>query len=270
MNNCAVIGASGFLGRSIVSKLNSSGYKVWAVYRNSRAEQPPGCIPISILEMLSSPLSFDVIFFAAGSFASSHSELVELNCTLLTEIKSRFASARLVFVSSTSVYGKHESRIHENSAFNHPSIYGLSKLAGEFVASAANSYAIIRLTYLYGKGLDNRSFIPNMIGQAREQAKITLFGEGARAQDYLHVEDAASLCLKAMYTENGIFLGATGKSYSNLDVAKAVAGEIKDCTIEFTGTETGHSLYFDPGWTMRSCDWTPATDLRAVIKEMLA
>jgi nucleoside-diphosphate-sugar epimerase len=164
----------------------------------------------------------------------------------------------------------HEGTINEYSAFNAPSLYGRSKLAGEFVVSAAASFSILRLVYLYGSGLENGSFLPNIIKSAREKNKIILYGKGVRKQDYLHVDDAAQLCIKAMnFAENDIFLGASGCSYSNLDIAKIISSNIKGCIIEHLGIDNGNSFYFDPSITCQKLDWKPKADIVSEINKMI-
>ena len=271
MSHCSVIGASGFLGKAIVDKLVSLGHIVECVFNNHIPvinKSATACIYIE--DFLSGFSKTDFIFFAAGSFSNTHQQMISINCELLKKISDKYPNAKLIFISSVSVYGVHKTVITENSSYQLPTIYGLAKLAGEFIALAHKKYAIIRLTYIYGKGLNNNSFIPNIIKQAVGEKKIILYGNGEREQDYLHVDDAANLCIKTMDCNNGIFLGATGVSYSNLQIAEVVSSLVPDCIIEFTGVESGTSFYFDPSFTMEKSRWSPDAIIEDKIAEMLA
>lgn len=270
INSCAVIGANGFLGKVILEKLLVAGYTAYGVYHKDAANIPKNCNKISITSFVESPVSVDVIIFAAGSFSNTHQELVYLNCTLVKQITDQYPHARLIYVSSANVYGEHTEVVTEESAFNAPGLYGRAKLAGEFVASLAASFAIVRLVYLYGKGLNNGSFLPNILRQAKENKNIVLYGKGKRKQDYLHVEDAAILCIKlAENNQNGIFLGATGISLSNLEVAEFIKENIPDCVIEFQGEEFGQSCLFDATQTWKKIRCKPIVNFSDGIKTML-
>ncbi len=270
INSCAVIGGNGFLGKAILDKLLLSGYTAYGVYHSSAENIPDGCIKISVEEFVEKPVTVNTIIFAAGSFSSSHEELVQLNCILIKKMIDQYPRARFVYVSSANVYGSHSEIISEKSAFNSPGLYGRAKLTGEFIVSMIPSFAIVRLVYLYGKGLDNGSFLTHVIRQAKLDKKIILYGKGQRKQDYLHVNDAAALCVKLADDEqNGIFIGATGRSFSNLEVAELIKETVPGCTIEFQGEEVGQSFFFDATETMEKCNWKPAISFSEGIKNML-
>lgn len=270
MKRCAVIGSNGFLGKALVLELFSENHVVIAVYNHRKPAEIPGIINIHISEFIQRIIPVDVVFFAAGSFSSTVRELADLHCLQLKKIVDTYLDSRIVFISSANVYGMHQDVITETSCFNVPTPYGMSKLTGEFVTSAAKSYAIIRPVYLYGKGLSNRSFIPNLIDQAISTGKITLFGKGERRQDYLHVKDVAKLCLRVMEGENITLLAATGQSYSNLQVAEEIVKHIDKCSIEFSGSDQGNSFYFDASVSFAKSSWQPVIELSEGIKEMFS
>jgi UDP-glucose 4-epimerase len=272
MNICAVVGANGFLGRAIVKELLERKHAVYAVFNTHTEALPPNALKISIKEFITEGINehIDTIFFSSGSFASTHEQLININCTLLSDIIKKYPESKIVFISSTSVYGNHNETVVETSAFNSPTLYGKSKLAGEFVAASAKKYAILRLAYLYGPGLNNGSFLTAILKTAIEKNTIKLNGNGERKQDYLYINDAVELSIKAMeHQTNEIFLGATGKSYSNLDIANLIALHIANVQIVFDGVETGKSFYFDPHETIEMLRWEPCIDISKGIKLMI-
>jgi UDP-glucose 4-epimerase len=181
-----------------------------------------------------------------------------------------YSDARFLYVSSVNVYGIHNDIITENSSFNSPSLYGRSKLASEFIVSSCKSYAIIRFTYLYGPHLNNNSFLPTIIGQALSKKTIGLMGEGKRSQDYLYVTDAARLCVEALHsTLNDVYLGASGKSYSNFEIGKIICDNVPGCEITFSGTENGVSFHINPAHAMKTLNWVPEVDINSGIKQCL-
>ncbi|MGN7990542.1 NAD-dependent epimerase/dehydratase family protein [Pedobacter sp. 22226] len=265
---CAVVGANGFLGKELVKQLIYNNYIVTAVYNNSHSEIPATVDKLSIGNFIKIKKKYDFVILAIGNFNSKHSELIDIN-SKIHEILKNNISAKIIFISSTNVYGIHDDVIELNSSFNIPTLYPLSKLAGEFLVSSHYKFSIIRLTYLYGNGLNNGSFLPNLIQKSKETGKITLFGNGERKQDYLHIDDAVNLCIKAMETDiNGFFIGASGTSTSNREIAEIVS-LAHSSEIEYQGVETGSSFYFDIKNSCEMLDWSPKINIEDGVKNML-
>jgi UDP-glucose 4-epimerase len=270
MISCAVIGANGFLGKALSKKLIGLNYKVYCVYNSNKSNLGANNLNISIKEFLDLKIEVDFIYFSAGSFTSSYNDLIYLNCQLLIQIILSFPNSKLIYISSTNVYGSNLDTINESSCFQSPLDYGKAKLAGEFIAAIARRFAILRFTYLYGPKLNNSSFLPRIIDEVRNYNSITLFGKGGRRQDYLHVDDATDLCILLMnYESNDIFLGATGISISNDEIAKIICSNVKSCIVKYRGIEQGVSFYFNPILTFEKLNWKPKIDISEGIKSML-
>src|SRR3546814_4256074 len=76
---------------------------------------------------------------------------------------------------------------------------------------------------------------------------ITIFGDGSRCQNYIHVEDAANMLIAlGSSPKNGLFLGTGEQSYSNLEIARIVQ-EFTNCKIEFTGVDNTSSFSYNNG-----------------------
>lgn len=265
-----IIGASGFLGGAIATAFLDKSHEVVGVYHSSEKSIPKGCKAININDVKKLEDTFDTVVVAAGNYTFSPKELIDVNVLLCRQVSQQFTTAKLVYISSVNVYGNHSDRIDERSSFNQPSFYGLSKLAGEAVAQTHNRYAIIRLTYLYGPHMPMVSFLPILINKAKTTGKITLFGQGERLQNYLHVQDAAELCVAASrYEENDIFLGATSHSLSNLEVAETIKSYIPNLQIDFEGQDTAPWFQFDNSKSVAKLDWQSRHDFSATIKEIV-
>lgn len=263
-----VIGANGFLGSNLVNKLIENNQKVVAVYNTNFDSIHKKATVVSIKEIFTSSIKADYVYFLSGNYACSHQDLVQINEELILCCKA-FPKAKFIYVSSTNVYGSNSEIISENSAFKSPGIYGISKLAGEFIVSSMENFSIIRMTYIYGLGISNNSFIPQMISKAKEQ-KIILFGNGERKQDYIYIDDAVDLCFACSKNKkNAILIGATGVSISNLQVCEAIRQHIP-CEIAFTGTETGQSFYFTVDKAKNELHWEPKVPFSEGIKKMLS
>lgn len=271
-----VIGANGFLGRSILSACLARGWHVDAIYHRTRNFIPAACsvFPVSALDTC--PNDYDVVFLVAatipyGCLDSPSMALVDANVKLVLETVAKFHNSKIVFASSVSVYGTPVNPVTERSQFNCPNRYGMSKLAGEFIVNQQSRYAIIRYSSLYGQGMNQNTFIPAIIRQARELGVITLYGEGSRLQDYLHVDDAAELALTAALHDNsGIYLGVHGESVTNLEVAQTVQSCFPASRIVFTGNDTSPSFIYDNTLTIEALNCWPRHSLTTDITELCA
>lgn len=268
MSLSVVVGANGFIGNKLVDELLKRGEKVIAVYNNNIDKINELADLLTIEELFASNLEPDFIYFLVGNYMDNQSKLLFIN-DILYKLTKKFKDSKFIYASSTNVYGQHDGIIYEDSYFNKPSIYAISKLAGEFIVSNMSKHANVRLSYLYGPGINNNSFIPYIIKNAKENGKITLFGSGVRQQDYLHVDDAVDLLIKsAISTTNMTFLGASGSSTSNIEVANQIAKYIP-CKIEFKGEEMSYSVIFNPFKTQKILNWKSKISFPEGIKGML-
>jgi len=268
MKTAAVIGANGFLGSNLVKKLISEDLNIIAVYNVNSDNILPNVKGIYKEEFLKTKYDVDFIYFLSGNYTNSHKDLIEINYDLQRYI-SKYPNVKFIYISSTNVYGYHSKDITENSTFNNPSLYARFKLAGEFLISSLSNYSIVRLTYLFGPGITNASFLPTIIRSAKENSQIILNGNGSRYQDYLYIDDAVDLCyIAANVQDNRIYLGATGTKISNIDVASIISS-ITNCEIKYLGEEKAHSFSFNPIETFTMLNWKPRIEFNVGIKKML-
>ena len=268
MKSAVVAGANGFLGSAIIKALIANGTKVTAIYHANSENIPAEATKMTATAFFDSKLHPDCIFLAIGNYANTHAELLAMNETLYQFVQQCPAS-RIIYISSTNVYGIHKETITEQSAYNNPALYALSKLSGEFIVSAAKSHAIMRLTYIYGPGISNSSFLPQVIKSAKTTGNITLFGNGARMQDYIYIDDAVALCLAAAGKNvNDMYLCATGKSVSNKEAAEIIAAQT-GCTVTYTGEDTGQSFHFSPEISLAKLNYFPKMPFAEGLKKML-
>lgn len=267
MKTAIVVGANGFLGSALVNKLINNKMNVVAVYNNNKDRINKHANIVTAIELFKSKIVADYLFFAVGNYTNSHSVLLEINNELVSYTK-KFPNAKLVYISSTNVYGVHEDAISEGSSFNNPSLYAISKIAGEFIASSLKNYAILRLTYLYGPGITNNSFIPTIIKSASQHKIIQLAGDGSRYQDYLFIDDAVEFCIRAaLHKENSLYLAASGVTTTNIEVALEIQKYI-NCQVEFEGENKASSFKFNPSKTFEILNWKPSITIVDGIKQM--
>lgn len=265
-----IIGANGFLGRHIAKLCIMREWETHALVHVHDELIPKECIVVPHDGLLTVAPDYDIVFIAAGSFRDEEKELVETNIRLVSEVSERFHDSRIVFVSSTMVYGVQNGIITESSPISNPTPYGLSKLGGEMTLKSHQNASIARITALYGPGMDEALFIPSIIRNARENKRISILGDGSRKQNYLNVKDAAVFCMTiAMYEKPGIFMGTGERSYSNNEVAAIVVTEFPGTEIVHEGPETRPTYEFDNSHSREVLKWSPVISLQDGIREMI-
>lgn len=257
-----VIGGSGFLGSRLCRILRAAGKDVAATVRRRSAESL--WVQYQQEEFDALPDNFDLVYLLAahipyGEMNNYSSLLIDSNLGLPLRVAGRFRRARLVYASSVSVYGTPLWQpINEEHPFNRPSAYALSKLAGEVAVAAHPEQVTLRFSSLYGAGMVAKTFLPLIIEQAQQTGRITLIGDGARTQDYLHVQDAARMLMVAGEGKaTGIYNAVNGRASSNLEVARTVAALLPGVQIDFGGEDrTPSSSYSTEHWR----EFFPAID----------
>ena len=272
-----VVGAGGFLGSRLTRHLvqgRSEVHGTWFRRRDRLPEGPASDIHIGEIEAAKLP-SPDAVFVCAahipyGALGTPSAELTEANVRLVERCLSWFPGARIVLASSAAAYGAAPSPRSESTTPAAPDAYGLSKLGGEMVVRNHPSFAIVRLTSLFGPGMTAPVFLRAIVNDARDRKRIRILGDGKRTQDYLFIDDAARLMsAAAASTTNGVFLGASGITVSNQRAARAVASEIPGTEIEFDGEDATPSTSYDPSWTFRQLRFSPAVDFEEGVGRMI-
>ena len=272
--NVLIIGANGFLGNNVAKKCIEKGWMVTCSYNKNKNNIPKTVRLVSIHKALNDKEKFDTVFLVAAFIPKSHDEnskqLFESNVELPFQVHQAFPTATIVFSSSVSVYGTPEKILNENSPFNNPNKYGLSKLAAEYIIQSHSSYRILRFSSLYGKRMNQSTFLPAILDQAIKHKSITLLGEGKRRQDYLYIDDAANYCIAAALSKHsGIYLGVNGKSYTNSQVAEIVAKNDRGCNILYTGVDKSPSFIYDNSHSLKALKFKPHYSLEKGILKVI-
>ena len=268
--NVLIAGVTGFLGSALSSECKKHADKVWGLL--SRPQLPPTDVEkiFTLHELAHANIDFDVIYIAAGNYTLSRHQLAQVNEILPQLLCDLYPKAKIIFVSSTEVYAPTHKVITETSPTGTHNPYGISKLLGEQIVLQHQHSAVVRLSYLYDRRIPNRSFLPTIITHAQEKKVIPLTNNGERVQDYIHVADAARLLyLATQHTKKNIFLGASGESISNTDIAEKICTLVPSCKINYTGESSAPSYIYNPQWTMNMLAWSPQHHLLDYLQEMV-
>jgi UDP-glucose 4-epimerase len=184
---------------------------------------------------------------------------------------------RVVFASSSSVYGNHETLPLVESVRPDPiAPYGVAKLAAErYCVSFSRVYPIeavsLRYFNVFGPRQDPRSeyaaVVPRFITEAAAGRAVPIYGDGEQRRDFTFVQNVLDACLAAGAAEDvggAVFNVATGRSVSVNELADAVGAVLgRDVEREYLPARAGdiRSSWADISAARAALGWEPAVGL---------
>ncbi len=224
-----VTGASGFIGSTLAERLIDEGFQVVGI--DSFLDYYPRKIKEKNLESLLSRPGFEFIeadildadwdsilssvggvFHQAAiagvraSWGKSFNQYVENNILgtqkLLEACKDKELD-KFIYASSSSVYGDTtDLPIRESSETNPISPYGVSKLAGEHLASLySKGYGVptvsLRYFTVYGPRQRPDMAFHKFITAVMRGDQIDIYGTGEQTRDFTYIDDAVEANLQA-------------------------------------------------------------------------
>lgn len=296
-----VTGATGFVGQHLVAVARDTGYRVWAVGRESAA---PAGIESFIDEYFEADLTrgwpappeADAVIHLAGLAAvgasfSQPQRYIEVNSRMVTEMCEAVLNAGrptcILAVSSGAVYAPRtdEAPVDESSPTSATSPYAVAKLLVEsqaaYYAHRGLDIAVARPFNHIGPGQDPGFLVPDLTRAMRE-----LPGDGAlpvgnldTARDYTDVRDVARayLAIVAAPQRRGfVYNVASGSSHTGHEVLEAIADAlgrpVPPLRVERSRLRPGDPLRIT-GSARRLRDefgWAPSIDWRRSVAEFVA
>lgn len=129
-------------------------------------------------------------------------------------------SAKIIFSSSISVYGKKMSKIpaDENTPLHPDTAYARTKLEAERIVLRHKSHVILRIGPVYGEGFEEYFKVLRMI----EKGKMKIIGKGDNRIPFVHAEDAASAIANSLEKGNGVYV-LVGECLTQEEIFRAAA-----------------------------------------------
>ena len=141
------------------------------------------------------------------SFAQpeTYTSINVLGTTQVLETSRQFKVSRVVFASSSSVYGLSSSApFREDAIVSHPlSVYAATKVAGEALAfTYSHAYDLpvvcLRLFTVFGPRQRPDLAIRKFAGMIMAGEEVPLFGDGSLERDYTYIDDIVQGFLLAL------------------------------------------------------------------------
>ena len=215
-----LIAGYGFLGKALEAEFLSAGWTVDKLNRRGN----DGCLPcdLSSSEDVTNLLGrYDLVIHCAASGGGGEESYRKVYLQGVENLIARFQGARVIFTSSTSVYGQadHSEVTEQSPAIPLTATARVLREAEDLVVNAGGIVA--RLSGLYGPGRCH-VFKNLRNGTAR------IDGAGARIMNFIHRDDVASAMLllgaNTTNTDGGIY-NVTANPVSQHDCYAALAAE---------------------------------------------
>lgn len=274
VKSVAIVGANGFLGKNLVDVFLKQGYAVVAVYNQSKGVLIHENLKwMKWSEFIQDQQSIEAIVYAASiipyGFMNEYDDaMLKVNALNPFELRQLYPDVHFLYISSVSVYDNAKAPINELSPLLPKGAYAESKLAGELISRGFSRCAILRCSSIYGLGMNASTFIPRCLQQAKENGVITIYGDGSRCQNYIHVEDVAEMCLRIANQEiTGEFLAVSPISIDNHAIAVAISNQC-DCKVQYVGEDNSPSFFYDASESYQRLNFTPTRECLSEINNM--
>ena len=217
MHSALVTGGAGFIGSHMVGKLLSLGYKVIGLdcftdyysrdikeknVESALTNENYTFIEADILDMKTFP-EVDYVFHLAAQAGvrASWGKMFDMYTRNNIQVTQRLLEfykdssiKKLVYASSSSVYGDAKLPMRESSLLKPVSPYGVTKLAGEHLSYLYwRNYAIpaIALRYftVYGPRQRPDMAIYNFVKAIFNGERLSVFGDGSQTRDFTYIDD---------------------------------------------------------------------------------
>jgi nucleoside-diphosphate-sugar epimerase len=208
-----VTGAAGFIGSHLTEALLARGDDVVAVdsftdyYEPALKEENAKGFDVERVDLNDAPL--EELFAGAGGIfhlaaqpgvrPSFHDLDTYLRRNVLaTQRVLEATDARVVFASSSSIYGDAESYPTREDSLPRPlSPYGITKLAGEHLTAAhGGDVVVLRYFTVYGPRQRPDMAFARLVTAAHDGEEFELYGDASRS--FTYVSDAVDATIRAM------------------------------------------------------------------------
>jgi len=184
---------------------------------------------------------------------------------------------RLLFASSSAIYGDAPTPTRETWFGQQTSLYGASKLAGEgligaYCAAGHLSASVFRLTSMLGRYY-RHGLVADFVEQITATGAVTVLGGGGVARTRMHVLDGVAAFVGRLTEDPGyeVFNVGTDETITSLEVARIVAEALGGAEIRVVGESWvgDHPIWLDCT-RLRKTGWAPEWTIRDALADTVA
>ena len=273
MNKVLVIGGSGFMGSHTADLLSDNGYVVTILDKVTspwlRDDQAMVVGDAMDSDVLTSAMNkIDYVFYFAGIADIAEAKVnpyktIEVNIMGLTKaleagVKNNIA--KFIYASTMYVYSAQGS------------FYRASKQAAEVIIEAYQenyqlSFVLLRYGSLYGPRSQNWNGIKGFARQVVNHGALEYPGNGSEIREYIHVQDAAKLSVRALHDDyKNKAITITGNQSMRVADMFSMLFEIagKELNVKYLDEKQGSSHYGNTPYR-----YTPKPSLKVIPTEFI-
>lgn len=232
-----VTGASGFIGRYTVTKLEERGYDVSSLVRAECIHFDRDTATIeadisneNVIKYVAEQLKkCDVIIHLAANLdLNGEDRTISVNCIgtyHMIRLAEKLSAKKFIYISSIPVIGTPKILpITEEHPVEPRTLYHISKYMGEqmlrTLCPADMETVVLRISSPIGVGMRENNYLSFLFQKCWKNEPIELFGWGMRKQNYIDVRDVALAIITAVEKHSkGVFLIAGKRAITNRDLA---------------------------------------------------
>jgi len=216
-----VTGGAGFIGSHLTEKLLTSGAEVTILdnfLHGSKVEHLRGNKNLKVYEgdvrdaeTISHILNGkDLVFHLAAIVGIEYTQnnpfdVLDVQIQGTTNVLKAAANngvSRVVFASSSEVYGDSPKAMHEEGPVSPRSNYAIANLVSEKLCRAAQQkygleYSCLRYFNVYGPRQDERFVISRFVDWMLSRQPVQIYGDGNQTRDFNYVVDTVNMTLIA-------------------------------------------------------------------------
>jgi len=264
MNNVLVIGGSGFMGSHTADLLSDNGYFVTILdkvtspwLRDDQAMVVGDAMDSNVL--MSAMNKVDYVFYFAGIADIAEAKVnpyktIEVNIMGLTKaleagVKNNIK--KFIYASTMYVY----------------SAQGSFYIIEAYQENYQLSFVLLRYGSLYGPRSQNWNGIKGFARQVINHGVIEYLGNGSEIREYIHVEDAAKLSIRALHDDyKNKAITITGNQSMRVADMFSMLFEIagKELNVKYLDEQQGSSHYGNTPYR-----YTPKPSLKIIPTEFI-
>ena len=225
MTKILVTGASGRLGSLLTRKLLDQGNEVTAITSNPSLHSEARLTSIQVdwsnfnlptlgeMDCVIHLAHQTSAYLARKNVVADVRENLLVTTQLVNHLKNRGSIPKFIYLGSLTEFGRGAlNPIQDTAQVKPETFYDAAKIATETYLEQFHNegwiqqLVILRLGNLYGLNSENlknhRGFLDKSIGLAAQGFPLRCFGTGNYLRDFIHIDDALEILVKAAVEEN--------------------------------------------------------------------